>query len=79
MSDEKEIRKFLEFMESEHDCKCMDGSFEDFDRCCGKKFGIVNPVNTLFKIVNNMSNKCKGPRLKDLDPEQSKKIFNTNV
>lgn len=57
MSDEEEIRKFREFMDSGHDCTCMDGSFEEFDKCCGKKFGIVVPFNNLYKMVANMSQK----------------------
>jgi hypothetical protein len=76
MSDKEEIRKFREFMESDHDCKCFDGTFEEFDKCCGKKHGIVNPVNTLFKMVANMSKKSNVPRLKDMEPEQATKTLN---
>jgi hypothetical protein len=75
MSDEEEIKKFRDFMESDHDCKCLDGSFEEFDKCCGKKYGIVNPVNSLFKMVRNMSQKSTVPRLKDMDSAQATKTL----
>jgi hypothetical protein len=75
MTDEEEIIKFREFMDSNHDCKCMDGSFEEFDKCCGKKFGIVNPVKSLFKMVENMSKKSTVPRLRDMEPEQAQKTL----
>ncbi len=75
MNDAEEIRKFREFMESNHDCKCMDGTFEEFDKCCGKKHGIVNPVKTIFKIVADMSQKSTTPRLRDMEPEQAQKTL----
>lgn len=75
MSDEEEIRKFREFMDSDHDCKCMDGSFEEFDKCCGKKFGLVDPINRLFKMVANISQKSTVPRLTDMEPEQAQKTL----
>lgn len=75
MSDQEEIQRFRDFIESDHDCKCMDGSFEDFDKCCGKTFGIVNPVNTIFKMVADMSQKSTVPRLRDMEAEQATKAL----
>ncbi len=75
MSDQEEIQRFRDFMDSDHDCKCMDGSFEDFDKCCGKTFGVFNPVNTLFKMVADMSQKSTVPRLRDMEPEQATKTL----
>lgn len=75
MSDQEEIKKFRDFIDSDHDCKCFDGTFEEFDKCCGKKFGIVDPVNTLFKMVEDMSKKSTVPRLADMEPEQATKTL----
>ncbi len=74
-SNEEEIRKFREFMDSNHECKCMDGSFDEFNKCCGPKFGIVNPVQSIFKMVADMSKKSTVPRLRDMEPEQAQKTL----
>ena len=74
-SDEYEILRFRSFLESDHDCECFDKSFEEFDKCCGKRFGIVNPVESLFKMVANMSAKSTVPRLRDMETEQATKTL----
>jgi len=79
MNDQDEILRFRSLMESDHDCECFDKSFEEFDKCCGKKFGIINPVNSLFKMVAEISAKSNAPRLKDMEPEQAKNILEKMV
>ncbi len=74
MSDGSEIEKLKKFCELNEDCACYD-SFDEFAKCCGKKHGIENPVNTLFKMVEQMSNQSDIPRIRDMEPEQAQKAL----
>lgn len=75
MTGQDEILRFKSLIESDYDCECFDKSFEEFNKCCGKRFGIGNPVDLLFKMVADMSNKSDAPRLKDMEPDQAKKTL----
>lgn len=72
MSD---IERLKSFCESNHDCICFDGTFEDFNECCGKKYGIQDPLGILFKMVESMSRKSSVPRLRDMPPEKANEVL----
>lgn len=75
MEEQEKYQKLKNFIDSDHDCKCMDGSFDEFNNCCGKKFGITNPLEIFMDRVMEMSKKSSVPRLRDMEPEQAEKTL----
>lgn len=72
---EDEIDRLKTFCEGNHECKCFDGTFEEFNECCGKKYSIENPMGILFSMVEQISKKSSVPRMKDMTPEKAENIL----
>ncbi len=70
-----ESKRLTDFCNSDHDCACFDGTFEEFNECCGKKHGIQNPVGILFNMVESMAKKSKVKRLRDMSPQEATKTL----
>lgn len=73
--EEDRIERLKKFSASNEECKCLDGTFEEFDKCCGKKHGIENPIGILFSMIDRECNNLSAPRLKDMEPDQAKRIL----
>ncbi len=69
------LKRFNEFCKSDHDCECFDKSFEEFNECCGKKYGIEDPIHILFDMVESIGKESKVKRLKDMEPEEAQKTL----
>lgn len=70
-----EIERMKQFCQGNHECKCFDGTFEEFNECCGKLNGIQNPIGILFNMVQQMQKKSQTKRIRDMEPEQAQKTI----
>ncbi len=70
-----EIERLKQFCQVNHECKCLDGTFEEFNECCGKLNGIQNPIGILFNMVEQMAKKSQTKRIRDMEPEQAQKTL----